>query len=107
MKTKTTAEWEKIFEEASLPFSPINNLKQICEDPHIKYRNMLVEIDQPAVGKMRIANSPIRLSETPGEVYAPAPVLGQHSEDVLRKVLGYSQTEIDQLKEAGIINRSV
>lgn len=107
MKTKTTAEWEKIFEEASLPFSPINNLKQICEDPHIKYRNMLVEIDQPAVGKMRITNSPIRLSETPGEVYAPAPVLGQHSEDVLRKVLEYSQVEIDQLKEAGIINRSV
>jgi CoA:oxalate CoA-transferase len=107
MKTKTTAEWEKIFEEASLPFSPINNLKQICEDPHIKYRNMLVEIDQPAVGKMRIANSPIRLSETPGQVYAPAPVLGQHSEDVLRTVLGYSQAEIDKLKEAGIINRSV
>lgn len=53
---KTTAEWEKIFEEASLPFSPINKLKQICEDPHIKYRNMLVEIDQPVVGKMRIAN---------------------------------------------------
>ncbi len=107
MKTKTTAEWEKIFEEASLPFSPINNLKQICEDPHIKHRNMLVEIDQPVVGKMRIANSPIRLSETPGQVYAPAPVLGEHSEDVLRTVLGYSQAEIDKLKEAGIINRSV
>lgn len=107
MKTKTTAEWEKIFEEASLPFSPINNLKQICEDPHIRYRGMLVEIDQPAVGKMRIANSPIRLSETPGQVYAPAPLLGQHSEDVLREVLGYSQAEIDKLKEAGIINQSI
>ncbi|MCX5820354.1 MAG: CoA transferase [Deltaproteobacteria bacterium] len=107
MKTKTTAEWGKIFEEASLPYSPINNLQQICEDSHIRYRGMLVEIDQPAVGKMRIANSPIRLSETPGQVYAPAPLLGQHSEDVLREVLGYSQAEIDKLKEAGIINRSI
>jgi len=71
------------------------------------YRGMLAEIDQPAVGKMRIANSPIRLSETPGHVYAPAPLLGQHSEDVLREVLGYSQTEIDKLKEDEIINRSV
>jgi CoA:oxalate CoA-transferase len=107
MKTKTTSEWEKIFEEASLPYSPINNMQQICEDPHIRYRGMLAEIDQPAVGKMRIANSPIRLSETPGHVYAPAPLLGEHSEDVLREVLGYSQTEIDKLKEDQIINRSV
>ncbi len=106
MKTKTTAQWEKIFEEASLPYSPINNLQQVCEDPHIRYRNMLVEIDQPVAGKVRIANSPIRLSETPGDVYAPAPVLGQHSEEVLRDVLGYSQGQIDGLKEAGIINRS-
>ena len=107
MKTKTTAEWEKIFEEASIPYSPINNIQQICEDPHIRYRGMLAEIDQPAVGKMRIANSPIRLSETPGHVYAPAPLLGQHSEDVLREILGYSQAEIDKLKEDEIINRSV
>ena len=107
MKTKTTEEWEKIFEEASVPYSPINNLQQICEDPHIQYRGMLVEIDQPVVGKMRISNSPIRLSETPGQVYAPAPLLGQHSEDVLREVLGYSQAEIDKLKETGVINRSV
>jgi CoA:oxalate CoA-transferase len=67
---------------------------------------MLAEIDQPAVGKMRIVGSSIRLSETPGEVYAPAPVLGQHSEEVLRDVLGYDQAEIDGLKEAGIINRT-
>jgi CoA:oxalate CoA-transferase len=106
MKQKTTAEWERIFEEAGIPYSPINNLQQICEDPHIRYRNMLVEVDQPGAGKVRIVNSPIRLSETPGEVYAPAPVLGQHSEEVLRDVLGYSQGEIDVLQEAGIINRS-
>ncbi|MDD5167470.1 MAG: CoA transferase [Syntrophales bacterium] len=106
MKTKTTAEWGKIFTEASLPYSPINTVKDICEDAHIKYRNMLVEIDQPQVGKMRIANSPIRLSETPGTVYAPAPVLGQHSEDVLRDVLGYTQEQIEKLKETGVINRS-
>jgi CoA:oxalate CoA-transferase len=58
------------------------------------------------VGKMRIANSPIRLSETPGEVYAPAPALGQHSEEVLKSVLGYSQEKIEELKKQGIINKS-
>ena len=106
MKMKTTAEWVKIFTEASLPYSPINTLKEICEDPHIQYRNMLVEIDQPKVGKMRIANSPIRMSETPGEVYSAAPALGQHSEEVLRDVLGYTQEQLDALKEASVINKT-
>ena len=104
MKEKTTAEWAKAFSEASLPYSPINTVKQICEDPHIAYRKMLVEIDQPAVGKMRIANSPIRLSETPGQVYAAAPLLGEHTEEVLRAVLGYGQEKIDSLKAEGVIN---
>lgn len=100
---KTTREWETIFENAGLPYSPINNIKDICEDPHIAHRKMLVEIDQPGIGKMKIANSPIRLSETPGEVYAPAPLLGQHSEDVLKEILGYSREEIDRLKEEDVV----
>ncbi len=104
MAKKTTKEWEDIFENAGLPYSPINNMKDICEDPHIAYRKMLVEIDQPGIGKMKIANSAIRLSETPGEVYAPAPLLGQHSEEVLKEILGYSQEQIDSLKEEKIIN---
>ncbi len=104
MATKTTAEWEAIFEKEGLPYSPINNLKQICEDPHIAYRRMLVEIDQPRVGKMRIAGSPIKMSETPGEVYMPAPLLGQHTAEVLKSLLGYSDETIAQLKKEGIIN---
>jgi CoA:oxalate CoA-transferase len=93
-----------IFNIQGLPYSPINNLKEICEDPHITYRNMLVEIDQPGVDKMKIAGSQICLSETPGEVYAPAPLLGQHSEEVLKEILGYSPDEIDELKKEGVIN---
>jgi CoA:oxalate CoA-transferase len=65
----------------------------------------LVEIDQPRVGKMKIAGSPIRLSETPGSVYAPAPLLGEHSDSILKEILGYAQTEIDALKQEGVINK--
>ncbi len=68
---------------------------------------MLVEIDQPRVGKMKIVGSPIRLSETPGEVYAPAPLLGQHSEEILEKLLSYKKEEIESLRTEGVINRSV
>jgi CoA:oxalate CoA-transferase len=106
MATKTTEEWEVIFEKEGLPYSPINNMKQICEDPHIAYRKMLVEIDQPRVGKMHIASSPIKMTETPGQVYAPAPLLGQHTDEVLKSLLGYSDETIAQLKKEGIINNS-
>jgi CoA:oxalate CoA-transferase len=107
MQKKTAQEWFDIFERHAIPYSPINTLKQICEDPHIAHRNMLVEIDQPIVGKMRVCASPLKLSETPGEVYAPAPMLGEHSEQVLREVLGYSREKVAQLKEEGVINKAV
>jgi CoA:oxalate CoA-transferase len=106
MATKTTEEWEVIFEKEGLPYSPINNMKEICEDPHIAYRKMLVEIDQPRIGKMKIAGSPIKMSETPGEVYAPAPLLGQHTDEVLKALLGYSDETIAQLKKENVINAS-
>jgi CoA:oxalate CoA-transferase len=68
---------------------------------------MLVEIDQPIVGKMRVCASPLKLSETPGEVYAPAPMLGEHSAQVLHEVLGYSREKIAQLQSEGVINKTV
>ena len=105
MKKKTTKEWVALFDEADLPYAPINNMKDICEDPIIAHRGMLAEVDQPVAGKMRIANSPIRLSETPGRVLSPAPDLGQHSEEVLRELLGFSGEQIEELRAQGVINR--
>ena len=104
-RKRTRAEWLELLGKANLPHSPANNVKEICEDPHIAHRKMLVEVDQPRVGKMRIVGSPIRLSETPGEVYAPAPLLGQHSEEVLQTILGYSAEDIRTLKDENVINR--
>jgi CoA:oxalate CoA-transferase len=103
LEKKTTGEWSRIFDEAGLPYSPINNIRDISEDSHIRHRKMLVEVDQPGLGKVRIAGSPIRLSETPGEVYAPAPRLGQHTEEVLQGILRYSTEEIESLRREGVI----
>ncbi|RPI11555.1 MAG: CoA transferase [Zetaproteobacteria bacterium] len=107
MAKKTAREWCDIFEKERIPYSPINTLQQICDDPHIAHRKMLVEIDQPIVGRMQVCASPLKLSETPGEVYAPAPMLGEHSEQVLRELLGYSAEKIAQLKADGVINKTV
>jgi CoA:oxalate CoA-transferase len=104
---KTTAEWIGICEKVDIPYSRINNIKEICEDPVIRHRNMLVTVDQPGVGPVRIAGSPIRLSETPGEVRSPAPLLGEHSAEVLREILGYTPERIEVLKAEGVINATV
>ncbi len=105
MAKRTRAEWCEIFDEAELPYSPINNIKEIAEDPNIAHRKMLVEIDQPRAGKMRIVGSPLYLSATPGEVYAPAPLLGEHSEWILTELLGYEADEITRMKKENIINK--
>ena len=103
MKKKTTADWIAIFDTESLPYSPINNIQQICDDPYIKYRQMLVEIDQPGIGKMKVVGSPIHLSENPGEVYAGAPLLGQHTEEVLKNLLNMTPEEIGILRKEGVV----
>jgi CoA:oxalate CoA-transferase len=101
---RTTTDWADIFEKEGIPYSPVNNIKQICEDPHIQFRNMLVEIEQKGIGKMKIAGSPIRLSETPGRVYQGAPSLGEHTAEILASVLNKTKTEILSLKNEGVIN---
>jgi CoA:oxalate CoA-transferase len=101
---KTTEAWIGIFEREEIPHSPINNVKEICEDPIIRHRNMLVTVEQPGVGPVRIAGSPLRLSETPGRVVSHAPLLGEHSEEVLRTILGYDREQIETLKAEGVIH---
>ena len=104
LKKKTTADWTEIFEKEGIPYSPVNNIQQICEDPQLKYRNMLVEIEQKGIGKMKIAGSPLRLSETPGRVYQGAPALGEHTEELLFSILNKSRPEILALRKEGVIN---
>jgi len=103
-REKTTGEWSAIFDATNLPYSPVNNIKQICEDAHIRASGMLVALDQPGIGKVSIAGSPLHLSETPGAVYAPAPRLGEHTEEVLSGLLKLTEPEIRALRGEGVIN---
>jgi CoA:oxalate CoA-transferase len=101
---KTTAEWMRILETAGIPCSPVNDIKQICEDPQIQFRDLLVEIEQKGIGQMKIAGSPLRLSETPGRVHSGAPLLGEHTEEILTLMLNLPQSAILALRKEGVIN---
>lgn len=103
MKKKTTAEWLKLLDEAGVPNGPINTIDKVLEDPQIKARDMIVEIEHPVAGKLKVPGVPIKLSATPGSIRTPAPVLGQHTEEILKELLGYDDEKIQSLREANAI----
>jgi len=103
MLKKNSAEWIEIFDAEGLPNSPLNTVDQAVNDPNINHRNMVVEVDQPKIGKIKISGSPYHLSETPGTVDTPAPLLGQHTCDYLEKELGYSSEEVKALLEDDVV----
>ena len=88
----------------TIPCAPLYTVKEVVEDPHIAdARRMIREVEHPVAGRIKVIGSPINLSETPAEVYFPAPMLGQHSSDVLKNILNYSEDKIDALKREKII----
>jgi crotonobetainyl-CoA:carnitine CoA-transferase CaiB-like acyl-CoA transferase len=86
-----------------VPVSPIYDIDQIAESEHIKAREMLVEIEHPVAGKVRLPALPVKFAATPAVIASPPPALGQHSAEVLETILKYSPERIAALRKAGII----
>ncbi len=103
LKSKTTQEWIKDFEEVSIPCGPVNTIDQVAADPQVAERNMIVEVQHPKSGNFKVINSPVKLSRTPTEVNRGAPELGEHTEEVLKGILGIDKEEIRQLREQNVI----
>ena len=101
-RTQTTAHWVEVLEKAGVPCGPIYNIEQVYADPHVQSRDMAVELEHPKSGAIRNIGVPVKLSDTPGSVRTPAPLLGQHSDEVLAQ-FGYAATDIEAFKNAGVL----
>ncbi len=101
--TRTYEEWEQLLSANGIPVGAINNLAQVVDHPQVKSRASILEVDHPSAGKVRVVGVPVRLSETPGAVRTPSPELGEHTDEVLRDLLGLSAKEIAALRAAGAL----
>jgi formyl-CoA transferase/CoA:oxalate CoA-transferase len=101
--SRTYEEWEELLIKNGIPVGAINNLAEVSEHPQVKARGSFVELEHPRVGRLRVAGVPVRLSATPGSVRTPAPMLGQHTDEVLRDLLDLNEHEIAALRSAGAV----
>lgn len=100
---RDTEFWVELLNSAGIPNGPINTIDKVINDPHIKAREMIIEMDQPAAGKIKVPGIPIKLSDTPGSIRMPAPAIGEHTGELLSELLGYDENKVRALKETGAI----
>jgi len=101
--TRPYEEWEAILMDGGVPVGAINTMDRVVDHPQVVARGALVECDHPVAGKVRVVGPPARLSETPADVRMPAPLLGQHTDAVLRERLALDDREISRLRGIGAI----
>jgi formyl-CoA transferase/CoA:oxalate CoA-transferase len=99
---RPTRAWVEVFDRSGVPAGPIYLMSDLFADPQVLHREMLLEIDHPRAGRIRQTGVPVKLSATPGRVAAPPPVLGEHTETILRE-LGYDDVQIADLRRDGAI----
>jgi crotonobetainyl-CoA:carnitine CoA-transferase CaiB-like acyl-CoA transferase len=104
MAQDSVAEAERKLEENECPCLRVRSVKELADsDPHIKAREMMVEVEQPFIGKVRMYGSPLKMSETPTGVRGPAPLLGQHTDEILKTVLEYENEQVKELYDQEVV----
>jgi crotonobetainyl-CoA:carnitine CoA-transferase CaiB-like acyl-CoA transferase len=103
MRSKSSADWLEQLNARGIPCGPINDLEQVFDDPQVQHRGLRLELDHPTAGKVASVANPIRLSQTPIEYHQAPPLLGQHTDAVLKRLLGLDDNTIAELRTDAII----
>ncbi|SPN96869.1 related to alpha-methylacyl-coa racemase [Cephalotrichum gorgonifer] len=102
-RQKTTDEWLAVFAGKGMPYAPINDVQTALNLPHTLARNMVIEMEHPACGTIKMVNTPMKFTNSKADARTPPPLLGQHTDEVLREELGMTAEEIQALREKGVI----
>ena len=103
LATRPAAAWLAALEPAGVPCAPINDLAQVFADPQVRHRGLRLELPHPVAGTVPLVANPVRLSETPIHYEAPPPLLGQHTDEILRERLGFDAAAVAELRRRGVV----
>ena len=100
---KGTDQWLAELEPAGIPCGPINTVDKVLADPQVRAREMVVEMQHPKAGRLQMAGSPVKLAGSRPPAPNPSPLLGQHTDEVLREILGLDDGQIAALRDGGVV----
>ena len=103
LRTKPRQFWIETLNAAGVPCGSVRNLQELFDDPQVDAREMIAGIEHATIGSLRVLGVPVKLSDTPGAVRTPPPLLGQHTRDVLQGDLGLDAAAIDTLRAQHVI----
>jgi crotonobetainyl-CoA:carnitine CoA-transferase CaiB-like acyl-CoA transferase len=99
VKPRTRQEWYDLLDHEGIPCGLIKNVAEVCSDPQVLARDMVIQLNHPTAGPISVNGVPIKLSTTPGAVKDPPPLLGQHTDTILADILGYTADQIAELRQ--------
>jgi crotonobetainyl-CoA:carnitine CoA-transferase CaiB-like acyl-CoA transferase len=97
------AYWTERLARAGVPSGPINDIAEVFRDPQVQHRGMRIEVEHPLAGPLPLVGNPLRLSETPVQYGMPPPLLGQHTDEVLRDLLNLTPEDVAALRRSGVV----
>ncbi|XP_071417693.1 succinyl-CoA:glutarate CoA-transferase isoform X2 [Pithys albifrons albifrons] len=100
---KTTLEWLQLFEGSEVPYGPINNMQQVFSDPQVLHNGLVMEMNHPTAGRIAVPGPGVRYSEFAVSHPKPPPLVGQHTVEILKSVLGYEDDAIAELLRTGAV----
>jgi crotonobetainyl-CoA:carnitine CoA-transferase CaiB-like acyl-CoA transferase len=105
LRRATTTEWVERMEKGQIAAGPIYEFDEVFEDPQVNHLGLVAQFEQPGLGPVRVLNFPARASATPASIRRPAPLVGEHTDEVLKE-LGMAGEEIERLAAAGVVARA-
>ncbi|KAK2867779.1 hypothetical protein FQN49_003483 [Arthroderma sp. PD_2] len=101
---RTTQEWLDVMEGSGMPYAAVNDIQGALNHSHVLARGMVQEVEHPVCGPIKLVNTPVKYSHATPGIRTPPPTLGQHTDEILRNIMGYDKDKIAQLKADGIVS---